>query len=388
MRRFDYKKDYILINSSVKGYINELEKELELLIELEGEQKYFEALEIIKKFKEEYPNLNIIYEQVINDLTSPYCVEYCFENNCYPKDASIVGEKFELALQKIILLEDELRTLAVRKWSNCLTNYEEIENGNNFMVVGHASFQLPGIDRDDDLDKNNCNRVQYISCSLFSHNELNTFQDQKIVYLVDVHSENYISSSYTDSVTSDLSEPSFHTLKDIKKEKIHYIKVGYTTDFKECVTSILTPKCIEKLSVEREVKENGEMFEYRHSQTNEIVLDRNNVQVIGILLISNGCDLLLGEYIHLKEKRLEFKCINKGLYRENVGLKAYTENEYEEFKKKLYQLEEYIHKGIIQVDILKGYYNDVIIPMNYNAEIMAILNEFFSKYIDIEISRK
>ena len=42
---------------------------------------------------------------------------------------------------------------------------------------------------------------------------------------------------------------------------------------KSSVTSISSPKMIEELSIQRELKDSGELYRY-NSQTNEVVLDR------------------------------------------------------------------------------------------------------------------
>ena len=331
MRKFDYKKDYILIDTLIKGYIKTLKKVLTLLKEYEGNIEYLEALEIICQFEEKYPDLKVIAEQVLNDLLKPVNVEYVIEHKEYPKDASLIGLCFEQDLKQIILLEEHLKNLSIEKWQN-LTNFEDIVNGEDFIIVGHAAYQLPGVNDENINDKNNINRPQYLSCSLFSEKELNTFQNEKIVYVTNVNEANYISSSYTDSVTSDYSDESFLTLKTIKVGgEEHHIKVGYSTDYNECVTSIMTPKIVEMLSIKREIEENGEMYNYTNSQTNEIVLDRTTTKIKGVLLISNGIDLLFGEYIHLRNKNLDFKCLNKGLYREKNNQEAYTEEEYKNF---------------------------------------------------------
>ena len=51
MRKFNYITDYSLINSSVRGYIIELEKELAMLIDMEEDNNiYVEAYRKLKEF--------------------------------------------------------------------------------------------------------------------------------------------------------------------------------------------------------------------------------------------------------------------------------------------------------------------------------------------------
>ncbi len=384
MRVFDYKKDYSLISTTIKGYIKTLKKELTLLIEYEKDKEYMEALDIVLSFQKKYSDLSSIQNKILDDLCRPYCIDYCFLHGNYPVDASIIGDNFEKDLKDIIVLEENLKKISIEKYKRDLTPYSEIVNGEDFMTIGHASFLKPGLQKD-----NNVNRVQYLSCSLFSNNELNTFQNDKIVYLVNVDENNFISASYVDSVTMETSSPSFLTLMSVNKgDNIRYINAGYQYDLNESVTSILTPKLVEMLSIKREVEENGEMYKYIKSQTNEIALLRTNTHLEGVLLIGNGCDLLFGEYITLKNNNQEFKCINKGLYRLKNNQSEYTEEEYQEFIKKLDGLELLLVKGKVRKEDIENYYKDVVVNMNYSENVLNIINERLSKYMEIDNSLK
>lgn len=389
MRQFNYKTDYDLINTTIKNYIKELYREIILLVEYENREEYIDALEKIQDFKDKYPNLYEVSAKIIEDLTSPYCLQDYYEYNKYSEPTSELGMQFENDLKEIIYLEEKLRNIAVKKWESSQTNFEDIVNGGEFMIVGHSSIRFPGVSFHEEFNKNNINEAQYLSCSMFSHNELNTFQRLKTVYVVDVNDTNFIAASSSDAKTIDTSIPSFQTPKTIEIDGIkHHIRVGYIYDTEKAVTTILTPKLIEILSVSREVKENGEMYNYKMSTTNEIILDRSKVNIKGILLISNGCDLLLVEYLFLKININTFKCINKGIYREKRGLPAYTKEEYEVFIEKLEKIQEYYEKGLIDEKILKSYYEEVVIPMQYNSEVLELINDTFSQYMEIPLGRK
>lgn len=385
MRKFSYIKDYGIISTTIKGYIKQIDKEVNLLQQQENNQVYVKAIEMINGFKNKYPNLSEIASLILNDLLKKYNVEYCYKYKRYPFDASSIGLEFEKDLKKILFLEDELKELAILSWKTKITSFNEIINGEDFMVVGHCSYNLPGT-KDFLNYKSGKYHKQFLSCLLLSNNELNTFSSRKIVFLCDVNSDNYISSSSFDSVTNDSLNSSFNVLKEINDGKsIHYINVGYMNDVEKSVTTISTPNLIEKLSVERELKENGEMFNYGNSHTNEVVLDRTTTKINGALLISNGCDLLLYEYMLLKTNNIEFKCINKGLYRQKNGLTPYTKQELNEFIYSLQSLNEYINYNRIPHYILLEYYNEVVLPMKYSDEITNMIEYEFSKYIDIPI---
>ena len=71
MRKFSYITDYVLINSSVRGYITELEKELAMLIDMEvNNDIYIDTYKKLKEFKSKYSDLYGIYNKILNDLTS------------------------------------------------------------------------------------------------------------------------------------------------------------------------------------------------------------------------------------------------------------------------------------------------------------------------------
>ena len=101
MRKFSYITDYVLINSSVRGYITELEKELAMLIDMEVNNGiYIDTYKKLKEFKSKYSDLHGIYNRILNDLTSGDNVEYCFKYGKYKDDASLVGLEFEKRFKK------------------------------------------------------------------------------------------------------------------------------------------------------------------------------------------------------------------------------------------------------------------------------------------------
>lgn len=381
MRKFSYIIDYGLINSSVRGYIIELEKELAMLIDMEvSNDIYIDAYRKLKEFKNKYSDLYGIYNRILNDLTSEDNVEYCFKYGKYKEDASLVGLEFEKDLKGIFELEEKCRDYSIKLWERDITNYDSITNGEDFMTVIHASFFEPGVKGELNYHDNEYSK-QYLSCSLISDRELNTFGDVKTLFVMDVNSDSYIASSFVDSVTSESTKANFNTLKEIDVNgKKHYIKVGYTNDMKSSVTSISSPKMIEELSIQRELKDSGELYRY-NSQTNEVVLDRTKTRVVGALLLSNGCDLLLGEYINLKQRGIRFKCINKGLYRQKNNISPYNEEEYNKFLINLDSLDEVISRYNISNDLLREYYYEVVLPMKYDDNVMKVINKKFSLYL-------
>lgn len=380
MRKFNYITDYSLINSSVRGYIIELEKELAMLIDMEKDNNiYIEAYRKLKEFKNKYSNMHDVYNEILNDLLSSENVEYFVKNGKYKEDASLVGLEFERDLRELFILEERCRSHSVKLWERDLTSYDDIKNGEDFMMVIHASYLLPGTP-DNDNYKNNQYSKQYLSCSLISNRELNTFNGTKTLFVMDVDDDNYIASSYVDAVTADTSRSDFNALKEIDVNgSKHYIKVGYTDNIKEAVTSIGSPKMIEELSVKRELKDSGELYRY-NSLTNEVVLDRTKTKMRGAILLSDGCDLLLGEYLQLKSLGVKFKCINKGLYRQKSNISPYTDEEYNNFLISLDNLDDVIRRYNVSYEDLFDFYQEVVIPMKYDEKVMNDINKKLSFY--------
>ena len=387
MRKFNYIIDYSLINSSVRGYIIELEKELVMLIDMEEDNNiYIEAYKKLKEFKNKYSNMYDVYNKILNDLLSSENVEYCVKNGKYKEDASLVGLEFERDLRELFALEKKCRDYSIKLWERDLTSYDNIINGEKFMTLVHASYFEPGVKGDANYHDNKYSK-QYLSCSLMSDRELNTFSDAKTLFVMEINNDNYIASSFVDSVTSESTTPNFNTLKEIDVNgSKHYIDAGYINDTKSSVTSISSPKMIEELSVERELKDSGELYRY-NSQTNEVVLDRTKTKMRGAILLSDGCDLLLGEYLQLKSLGVKFKCINKGLYRQKSNIPPYTEEEYNNFFISLDSLDDVIERYNVSYEDLFGFYQEVVIPMKYDERVMNDINKKLSFY-DIGVSSR
>lgn len=380
MRKFNYITDYSLINSSVNGYIIELEKELAMLIDMEEDNNiYIETYKKLKEFKNKYSDLYYIYNRILNDLTSGENVEYCFKYGKYKEDASLVGLEFERDLRELFILEEKCRSNSVKLWERDLTSYDNITNGEKFMTVIHASYFEPGVKGDSNYHDNEYSK-QYLSCSLMSDRELNTFGDAKTLFVMEINSDNYIASSYVDSVTSESTIPNFNTLKEIDVNgSKHYIDAGYINDKKSSVTSISSPKMIEELSVKRELKDSGELYRY-NSLTNEVILDRTKTKMRGAILLSDGCDLLLEEYLRLKSLEVKFKCINKELYRQKSNIPPYTDEEYNNFLISLDNLDDVIRRYNVSYEDLFDFYQEVVIPMKYDERVMNDINKKLSFY--------
>ena len=389
MRHFNYIKEFCGMAIVINSYIKEMKKELQYLIDVENKPMYYHFLETILAFEKKYPNIYEIESGILSDLMSVENVEYYYKNNSYKEDASRIGYFFQKDLYKIFEMEEQLKQIAIEAFIDKMTDFDDIVNGEDFMVVGHASYQLPGLPGDKKYRYNKCFGKHYISCTLLSNLELNIFQDNSIFYLVDVNKENYLSGTYYDVATRECSQPSIYTVGKIEfNGEKSYVDAGYTYDNDKFALSIATPKVIEKMSVERELSENVELYKYTNSLTNEIVLDRDKTSLKGCLLVANETKILFSEFYSLLQNNMKFKCINIGIYKEKRGINRYDVNDLKIFKSELIQTINY-WKNILDYDsfvlFLENYYRQVVIPMNYSDEILMIINEEFLKYINTNI---
>ncbi len=361
------------MNIEVGSYIREFIRELYYLIEMEGLDVYKNSLNVLNEFNAKYPDLYSTSQKILGELKTNENVEYALEHKEYKDDASKIGMEFQSDLYRIFELEESLSKISESSYEK-MTPFEEIENGGDFMVVGHTSYQLPGVSNNPNYKKN---QKEYLSCSLFSNNELNTFMDGKIVYLVDVNKDNFISASHYDVVTRETRYPSIHSLKEVELDdgSKEYIDVGFTLDEDKYALSIATPKVVERLSLERE-KELG------YPSINEIVLLRSKTVSNNALLVADETDLLLDEFMVLRHNNIDFKCINRGLYKEQKGEERFD-------KSKLLELDERLAIiGRYDKRILEDYYKSVVLRMNYSNDILEKINNSFSKYIDLDVNQE
>lgn len=381
MRYFNYSKseDLNSVSTTVKEYIKQLDFDLDYLTKNSSNKAiYLHFYDKLLDFRIKYSNLEEVQNQITNDLLSAPNVEYCFKNGKYAEDASELGVEFSKDLSEIFKYEESLREYTSKVWENSLTNFDDIVNGERFMIVGHSSSFLPGLKGDDNYSEH---RTKYLSCSLFSNLELNAYRDSCLIFVVDVNNDNYLASSPKDCFTGDSSEPSIHTVKEIEKDgKKCYIDTGSGDEFWRVVTTIETPQMIEELNVKRDLEINKKLYDYNNILCNEIVLYRDTTKYKGAVILSNGCDVLIDKYLYLKEQDIPFKCINKGLYKIQKGLEEFSDDDYEKFTKDLEKLDQKISNGYVTTKQLNDYYEEVVIPMKYDDRVKTGFQELVTKY--------
>lgn len=384
MRSFDYLRDKLEINDLirlVREYKSIVEQYDYAIFLPEEQQKIKEFSEKVNAFLENYDQKwpNNLLSQINKDLISPEVV-----NNLettygeYPHDASPLGCEVEINAKQLFALEEEIAKYVARIWKSSLTSFENFENGKPFSIVATATENpehFPGGPRFSRR------RSQITSASLFTDHMIESFFDLKLLLVCDVDASSLLGTSEVDIATHETLLPSINTIGQIDDST--YIQAGYGGSGYVC-TNLLTPTMLE----ERRIRLNRE----EGLAICELVLDKKKTKYTGILLLSDGYDVLLDEYLtSLRAKRimgLQMKCLNKALYRQGPPLKENLEQLSERIEQILKYCE-YSYGTDFTKTALEGYIQDVVIPMKYPDEIIKIYQSKLDGYnVNINVNKK
>lgn len=336
MKKFDYRNDCMLINNYVFEYLKKMRLEIEELSLIENNMMYDSAIQVMDAFDRKYSNLEYVSHRIMDDLLSKKNMETYKNQGYFSFESSKLGLDFQNDLNNIFELEKELKDFSIDYWYYEITQFNSIKNGDKFRVVAF------GIDEYKNII-NDIFAKSLLTCSLVSDQFIKDVES-KILYITNVNFENYVSSTVVNKYSN--------------SEAIE--------------TAICTPKVIEKICLD-----NSDCL-------NQIKLIKYESYIDGALLVGNGCDLLLDEYRFLKENKIKFKCINKGLY----NSETYSNDEYIEFINKISELE---HREVLsdkEKEFLVDYYNEVVVKMNYNEDIINVIKSAIAKHVDISCKTK
>lgn len=356
------------------------------------EQSYLneEEIKIINGFKAELVLLNkelgesyhTINNAILRDLLNPNVVEYCFKYNRYPEGCSKTGEKINKVFRRIFEIEDIVGRIVASVWSRMITPFDKITNGENFTVIGHSGYGYINLPNSKYYKDSEYDNTSNISCSVFTDKLMNCF-NSKIVMLFDINPNSLIAVSSFDSATQKTtSKRSIKNLKEVGTNS--FISAGYTmiSSNYEAVTKTKSPNKLINTMI-------GNEYELLtgHGIINEAIIDKSYANPQGLLLFSSGHDMLIPEYIELLKMKndygLDFKVINRSLYRKKYGLppfdKINTHYFYSTFNKQI----DYIMASNLSYSeleyILYGYIKDVLIPLKLNPDMEKYQLEFIEK---------
>lgn len=356
------------------------------------EQSYLTEEEniIISNLKKELVLLNrelgdsyhTINNEILSDLLNPDVVEYCFKYNRYPEGCSKTGEKINKVFRRIFEIEDVVGRIVAGMWSRMITPFDKIVNGEDFTVIGHSGYGYINLPNSRYYKDSEYDNTSNISCSVFTDKLMNCF-NSKIVMLFDINPDSLIAVSSFDSATQ--KTPSKRSIKNLKEVGDNsFISAGYTmiSSCYEAVTKTKSPNIL----INTMLRNEHELLT-GHGIINEAILDKRYSKPKGLLLFSSGYDMLITEYIELlkmqKDYGLDFKVINRSLYRKKYGLQSFdkinTHYFYSTFNKQI----DYIMVSNFSYSeletILDGYIKDVLIPLKLTPDMEKYQLEFISK---------
>ena len=307
-------------------------------------------------------NTELLSPEVVNKLEPPYYH--------YPHDASPLGCKVEVLVNELFQFEDVVSNYVARVWGDGLGSFSSFENGKDFSFVATATDnpeQFPG------GPYYRKNGHAYTSATLFTDQMMDSFMDRKLLLVTEVSSSNLLGMSEVDIATREGMNPGLKTIGKI--DDGYYIDAGYSFSGNVC-TKLLTPDLLEK----RRLALNAEQF----PSINEVILDKEKTKYTGIILLSDGCDCLIDEYLNAVQAKssmgLEFKCLNKELYREPEIIMP---ERLEELGNSIDLSIEFCQNcyGVEQTkEILEGYVQEVVLPMHYSGEVVELYQSKVESY--------
>ena len=376
MRCFDYLRD-----STMTGDLFRIVKEFRSIMQeydydrfLDDEKRdiekfYSEVTSFLDEFDIPFPNdlsskinAELLSPEVVNKLEPPYYH--------YPHDASPLGCRVEVLANRLFQFEDIVSNYVARVWDEDVGSFSSFENGKKFSFVATAtdnSEQFPG------GPYYRKNGHAYTSATLFTNQMMDSFMDKKLLLVTEVSSSNLLGMSEVDIATREEMYPGLKTIG--KTDNGYYIDAGYSFSGNVC-TKLLTPDLLEK----RRLALNAEQF----PSINEVILDKEKTKYTGIILLSDGCDCLIDEYLSAVQARssmgLEFKCLNKELYREPEIIMP---ERLEKLSNSIDLSIEFCQNcyGVEQTkEILEGYVQEVVLPMHYSGEVVELYQSKVESY--------
>ena len=376
MRCFDYLRDCTMtgdllrIVREFRSIMQEYDYDRFLDDEKRDIEKFYsEVTSFLDEFDIPFPNdlsskinAELLSPEVVNKLEPPYYH--------YPHDASPLGCKVEVLVNELFQFEDVVSNYVARVWGDGLGSFSSFENGKDFSFVATATDnpeQFPG------GPYYRKNGHAYTSATLFTNQMMDSFMDKKLLLTTEVSSSNLLGMSEVDIATREEMYPGLKTIG--KTDNGYYIDAGYSFSGNVC-TKLLTPDLLEK----RRLTLNAE----QGSSVNEVILDKEKTNYTGMVLLSDGCDCLIGEYLSAVQARrsmgLEFKCLNKELYREADIIMP---ERLEELGNSIDLSIEFCQNnyGVEQTkEILEGYVQEVVLPMHYSGEVVELYQSKLESY--------
>ena len=357
-----------------------------------------EKIEYLKKCKEEIAAIYSKYEgkgyslssKINEEIHSPEVINYLYEHNKYPENPSKTFMEVTADFEVCFDIEQQIHDdIVVPIWEEYLTSGEkDLELGEDFAYVIHSGMGFIILPNMPGYRDNIYNNTSYISSSLLTSKHMSMYNNQ-VGLIMKVNKDNLLAASAIDCVAR--TENSL-SVNNVRHHEGGYISVGYSHGIGngDIVTKILTPKAIERESIKQAVERDGEILNYSGGKIiNEIDIFKPAVEVDGVFLKSNGCDILLNEYLAAKQMEQAYgkklRIINQSVYRKKEGLTPCTKEDIDVFKQMIAYYQDEKNYDFIKRDpefiseLLDMYWAEVVEPNGYEEQVKSQIRDTFDK---------
>ena len=313
-----------------------------------------------------------------------------YEHNKYPENPSKTFMEVTADFEVCFDIEQQIHDdIVVPIWEEYLTSGEkDLELGEDFAYVVHSGMGFIILPNMPGYRDNIYNNTSYISSSLLTSKHMSMYNNQ-VGLIMKVNKDNLLAASAIDCVAR--TENSL-SVNNVRHHEGGYISVGYSHGIGngDIVTKILTPKAIERESIKQAVERDGEILNYSGGKIiNEIDIFKPAVEVDGVFLKSNGCDILLNEYLAAKQMEQAYgkklRIINQSVYRKKEGLTPCTKEDIDVFKQMIAYYQDEKNYDFIKRDpefiseLLDMYWAEVVEPNGYEEQVKSQIRDTFDK---------
>ena len=250
-------------------------------------------------------------------------------------------DEFIKDMQIVFDLEDEIyKRITLPVWKKYFSNGNTtFKQGEEFHYIVHAGCEIINLPGRIGYKKNRNFKGDYISASILSDQDISTFENLNVGLILEAN-DAIISAVSIDAGTTINGMQTVRTVYDFENGiYVHSGGLGYMTDEKRNYREIAT-KIAHPAIIEQETAWNNREVKYGYAGgINEVVLDDGKVNVVGIFFKTNGREINLRDFIHVKKLealyRVPVRIINTSLYRKQKGQEMFSEKDNEVFSRQL-----------------------------------------------------
>lgn len=386
LRQIQYYLEKEELSELHRQFLTESQKAIEELL-----IKYNDENETITKITHEQIDFGMreMCDNPLYNHLSPEEYKRTYENSS--ETLRVIKQDFE----RICKIEDTIHDLiTLPLWETSVTSMDtELKPGDEFSYIVHAGqdiIYLPGF---PNYEKTRNFDGDYISASFLTDKQMAMFGNSRVGLILKANNA-IVCSTGLDSGTHLTSIQSPRTVIDFQNGS--YVEAGFpgnlmSSDNPLATTKIQTPRQLTEDTIKRQ-EERESPFSSRTEDVNEVVLDESKVEVIGVFFRTNGCEINLRDFeravIMEKLYNVPLKIVNSSIYRQKLGLEPYESQDLQGYAADIdfWSNSDNWKKILINPpedrELIKRYFNDVVVKQQYNPEIKKKIEEIFTRMIE------